>query len=159
MDSQLAEKRSAPCSMTFSSEGVFFPAPVEHYHAFESYFGVNWNHIPQPSGYWGGGFRFKEHLGKPLTRGLWEDLVERAGIDRLWILRKGERSEPLLGRSAGASTIYLDEAENVEDILLIPYPPCQRRHEASDAEQPFRSFERMGGVVGHVAGLEKVNFS
>jgi hypothetical protein len=56
---------------------------------------------------------FTEHIGKPLSKSLWEDLVFRLGISGLWILQNQEEwciSCPC--------KIYLDEDGNVKDIRV-----------------------------------------
>lgn len=66
----------------------------------------------------GGGIQFTWHLGKPLSRGLWHDIVFRLQPRSLWIIRPGE-GEWCLGVSKHI-TIYLDENDNVRDIYYAP---------------------------------------
>lgn len=128
---------------------MYFPPP-RHDPRFTSYFGCNHKVIPRPATYCGGGFQYSDHLGKPLTGALWEDLVQRACVRSLWVLTKGS-AEWCLGRGPGSATVYLDGEGNVVDIYLVPHFECWREHVSSD--KPFVTVERLGACIGHTAGL------
>lgn len=67
---------------------------------------------------YGGGVSFKHHLGKPLTQGLWDDLVYRLKLRHFRIYRHDE-TQWTIGCSNGA-IINLDKDGSVSDIYIQP---------------------------------------
>ena len=126
-----------------------FPPP-RHDARFRPYFGCNHEVIPAPDYYCGGGFRYKDHLGKPLTARLWEDLVHRACIRSLWVLPE-RGGEWCLGRGPGSATVYLDDEGNVADVYLVPHYECRQEHVPDN--RPWTVEMKPGAAIGHTAGL------
>jgi hypothetical protein len=123
---------------------------------FANYLGCNHERIPEPETLRFGGFFYSNHLGKPLTARLWEDLVERACVSSLWVLPI-DGWQWCLGRGPGAATVYFDEQGLVKDIFLVPHFACWREHVSSG--KPFVCQEELGAVTGHAAGLARVDFA
>lgn len=83
---------------------------------WDKYRGNNHQRITTTVRY-GGGLRYSDHIGYPLTQALWEDLVHRMCIKDLRIY--GPNSEQWTdGRGPGACDIHLDEKGIVVDIWI-----------------------------------------
>lgn len=84
------------------------------------FFGNNSVKIQRPDIFAGGAVSFDRHIGKPLSQGLWEDLIHRLIISGLGIYRYND-SQCCIGWSEGKCIINLDEKENIEHMYFWPY--------------------------------------
>lgn len=87
---------------------------------WELYFGNNHIEIYPPNIYIGGSVSFKNHLGKPLTQSLWEDLIHKFTINGLCIYRPFDEVWKFEWMN-GHCRIYLSANDVVEDIEITPY--------------------------------------
>ncbi len=87
---------------------------------WKPYFGNNNLVIELPDWRGGGSVRFSEHLGKPLTQGLWEDLIHRICINGMCIY-KYDDFQWTVGWGPGHVNINLDEKDNVKEISYTPH--------------------------------------
>jgi hypothetical protein len=106
--------------MLMAIEIVEFPMPVPEWQAVD-WWAVRGNHHRRLvcTGRMGGPVKFAEHLGKPLSDRLWDDLVHRLKVGHLAVFRPGE-AEWTLGRLGNHAVVRLDENENVRDVAYWP---------------------------------------
>lgn len=86
---------------------------ISHYPppSWEEYYGCNHKPILTNSRY-GGMVSVARHIGRPLSTGLWEDLVHRLGISRLWVLKYNQERWCMDSQCV----VILDENNYVKDI-------------------------------------------
>ena len=84
-----------------------------------SYYGNNCIQIEKPKVWAGGGVSFTEHIGKPLSQRLWEDLMHRLLITGLCIY-KPDSVIWTTDWMGGHCCLFLDANENVKHIYYIP---------------------------------------
>jgi hypothetical protein len=87
---------------------------------WEKYFGNNHHRLPRVDVTCGGGVYFKNHLGKPLSHQLWQDLIHRFTITGLCIYKPNDL-QWTLDWGDGHCLIYLDDKDNVRDIYIVPH--------------------------------------
>lgn len=80
------------------------------------FMGNNCEHL-EPRIWAGGGVSFARHLGKPLSLGLWDDIMFRLTPSSLRIYRPQDAAwtDGAMGRRV---IVLLDENDNVADIKL-----------------------------------------
>ena len=86
---------------------------------WEPFYGYNHNKLPDFGIIAGGGVRFAAHLGKELTKRLWEDLTVRLRVESIQIYRYGE-GVPCVAANNNSVQIHLDVNGNVTDIYYTP---------------------------------------
>jgi hypothetical protein len=95
------------------------------------YFGNNHERIERPDVTAFGHVSFASHFGKPLSQGLWEDLIHRMTISGLCIYRPGDM-QWAIGWGSGHCCVYLDSQEQVKDIHYCPIVrPYVRKEESN----------------------------
>jgi hypothetical protein len=87
---------------------------------WDKYMGNNHEKIPRSHCFKFGGVSFKEHLGKPLSEKLWEDLTGRLQINSLCIYKPGD-GVWYIDWGSGHASIDIDENGLVKDIDYSPY--------------------------------------
>ncbi len=83
-----------------------------------------WDRFYGCNGYWiqtpdkmCGGISFASHIGKPLSKELWYDLMFRLQVQKLRVLRKCDADTTEMPFQLTAK-VYLDENEHVRDVLV-----------------------------------------
>lgn len=89
---------------------------------WQPYFGNGARQMPRPDVKRYGMVSFAQHLGKPLSQSLWEDLIHRFCISGLCIFRPGDMQQTI-GHGPGHCDIWLDEKDCVKDVLVSPHFP------------------------------------
>lgn len=108
------------------------------------YCGNNKHQIDPPEIIFGGAASFGKHIGKPLSRELWEDLFHRLQINGLCVYRPSD-IQWCLEWGPGHCTVYLDLFGNVRDIEFTPYvPPRKGQSEDIDSKKEFAIREELG---------------
>ncbi len=98
---------------------------TDHDPRFLPYLGNHHDFLPEATEMWGGGVRIAQHLGKPLTPALWQDIVGRFCAHHLLVYPKGWTMW-CMGWGAGTVIVFLDENELVKDLEVYPehrWPP------------------------------------
>jgi hypothetical protein len=86
---------------------------------WHKYRGNNYIPVVDDGLQYGGSVSFKQHLNKPLSNALWEDLLYRLKIRGLCIYGYN-MSQWCVGWGSKHCIIILDEYENVNDIRFTP---------------------------------------
>ncbi len=120
------------------------------------YWDNNHVRIAMPQHGCGGHVSFKDHLGKPLSNHLWEDLMHRLQIRGLCIYTEN-MAQWCLGWGEGHAIIHLDMTGNVTDINFSPYWRPDFR-DAMWKNGPPMYYEELGAAIGNMAALAKVKF-
>ena len=84
------------------------------------FFGNNHVKIQRPDVTAGGCVTLNNHLGKPLSQYLWEDLIHRLIISGLCVYRYHD-AQWCVGWGEGKCIVNLDEKENISSISFWPY--------------------------------------
>jgi hypothetical protein len=101
----------------------------------------------------GGGLSFKQHLNKPLSESLWQDLRHCLDVDHICVYGPND-PQWTMGWGAGHATITLNEDGTVDDIYLVPH---QQRRVNFNADQ-VRYMETMGQGFINAAAMARVEF-
>jgi hypothetical protein len=94
---------------------------TDHDERFFEYLGNHHKPLPEPTGAWGGGVGFTDHIGKPLTAGLWQDITGRLLAHRLLVYGPGFNTMWCVGWGGGTAIVMLDKDELVENVLWFPH--------------------------------------
>jgi hypothetical protein len=116
---------------------------------WDEYRGDHHNSIPDPGIMQGGSVSFTRHIGKPLSKELWFDIVFRL---RGFNLRVYPEGGSRWTDTWDNCTVWVDENDVVKDIEYKPHCPF------SFSLDDMIVIEQPGVAVGHTKGLERADF-
>jgi hypothetical protein len=127
-------------------EGHVIPERPEIVPDWDRYRGNHHNSIPDPKQMFGGSVSFARHLGMPLTRDLWEDIVFRLRAFNLRVYSAGQEQWT---DTWADCVIHLNGDGYIDDISYKPRCPW-----------PIKWFSHsIGESVANVEALRKVDFT
>jgi hypothetical protein len=86
---------------------------------WDSFMGDNRRDIETPTRRFGGAVSFASHLGKPLSRELWQDLMFRLQVRQLCVIRPNDEVKTV-APLVRAAFVQVDEQMNVTDVEYWP---------------------------------------
>lgn len=116
---------------------------------FVPYFGNHHRSLPPPESRWGGSVYFRDHLDRPLSDRLWEDITTRLGAKKLLVYQHGDEMW-LMGWGAYTCVVHLGEDGTVRDIEWYP-------DVVFDISKG--TYQTVGAAIGNMRALARADFS